>query len=79
MFRGRTAAKYIFTEMVPPFLMGIFIFIFVILMFQSLRLTEYVIVHGASTIMILKILAYISVSFLTVALPMSLLFAILFT
>lgn len=48
-------------------------------MFQSLRLTEYVIVHGAKTIIILKILAYISVSFLTVALPMSLLFAILFT
>ncbi len=65
--------------MLPPFLMGVFLFTFIILMFQSFRLTEYVIVHGASVSIIMEILLYLGISFLPVILPMSLLFAVLIT
>jgi len=77
--RARLANKYIFFEMLPSFLMGVFIFIFIILMFQSFRLTEDIIIHGAHVNTILKILFYLTISFLPVVLPMSLLFAVLLT
>ncbi|MCB0356035.1 MAG: LptF/LptG family permease, partial [Bdellovibrionales bacterium] len=77
--RSRLAQKYIFFEMLPSFLMGAFLFLFIILMFQSFRLTEYVIVHGASVSIIAKILVYLAISFLPVILPMSLLFSVLLT
>ncbi|MCB0390418.1 MAG: LPS export ABC transporter permease LptF [Bdellovibrionales bacterium] len=77
--RSKLAQKYIFFEMLPSFLMGAFLFLFIILMFQSFRLTEYVIVHGASMEMIAKIMGYLAVSFLPVILPMSLLFSVLLT
>lgn len=79
LIRSRLANKYIFFEMLPSFLMGAFLFLFIILMFQSFRLTEYVIVHGASLQTISKILFYLGISFLPVILPMSLLFAVLLT
>ncbi len=59
--------------------MGVFIFIFILLMFQALRLTEFVLVHGVSLKMALEIMLYLSVSFLPVIFPMSLLFAVLLT
>lgn len=77
--RGRLANKYIFFEMLPTFLMGVVIFLLIILMFQSFRMTEYIIVHGASLFTIAKILLYLSISFLPVIMPMSLLFAVLLT
>jgi lipopolysaccharide export system permease protein len=79
IWRSRLANKYIFFELLPTFLMGAFLFIFIILMFQSFRLTEYVIVHGASLSKLLEILLYLAISFLPVVLPMSLLFAVLLT
>jgi len=48
-------------------------------MFQSFRLTEYVIINGASLQTVLNILAFLAISFLPVILPMSLLFAVLIT
>ncbi|RME16136.1 MAG: LPS export ABC transporter permease LptF [Bdellovibrio sp.] len=79
MLKSRIAFKYIFFELIPPFLMGIGIFIFIILMFQSFRLMEYILIHGAGFKMILQILFYMSISFLPFVLPMSLLFSILIT
>jgi lipopolysaccharide export system permease protein len=76
--RGRLALKYIFFEMLPVLMGGLILFIFILLMFQAIRLTEYVIIHGASAILIGKILIFLSVCFLPVILPMSLLFTILF-
>lgn len=77
--RGRLAIKYIFFEMLPSFLLGVFVFVFILLMFQALRLTEFVLVHGVSIKTITEIMTYLSVSFLPVILPMSLLFSILLT
>ncbi|MCB0411386.1 MAG: LptF/LptG family permease [Bdellovibrionales bacterium] len=77
--RGRLAIKYIFLEMVPSFVLGNLIFVFILLMFQALRLTEFILVHGVKVAIVMKIVIFLSVSFLPVILPMSLLFSILLT
>lgn len=59
--------------------MGILVFVFILLMAQALRLTEFVLVHGISLTTILEIMAYLSISFLPAILPMSLLFSVLLT
>ncbi len=77
--RGRLAGRYIFIEMLPGLILGVMVFIFILLMFQALRLTEFVLVHGLSMRTIVEIMGYMSVSFLPAILPMSLLFAVLMT
>lgn len=79
LWRGRHAVKYLFFEMLPTFVLGVIVFLLIILMFQSFRLTEYIIVHGASLQEVGLILFYMAVSFLPILFPMSLLFAILLT
>lgn len=79
LLRGRLAIKYIFFEMLPSFLLGIIVFISILLMFQALRLTEFVLVHGGEVSNLFRIVLYLSVSFLPVILPMSLLFSVLLT
>ncbi len=59
--------------------MGVFVFILILLMFQALRLTEFILVHGVGWKVIGQIALYLSVSFLPAILPMSLLFAVLMT
>lgn len=65
--------------MLPSFLMGLFIFIFLLLSVQTLRLTEFLLIHGVSLINLMQLVTYMSVQFLPMILPMSLLFASLFT
>lgn len=77
--RGLSAIRYIFFETLPAFLMGVVIFIGLLLMFQVLRLTEFVLVHGVGPKTLGEIMLYLSVSFLPVILPMSLLFSVLLT
>ena len=66
LVRSRLALKYLLFEMIPSFLMGVFIFVLILLMFQALRLTEFVLVHGVSLKMASEIMLYLSVSFLPV-------------
>src|SRR5690606_16316942 len=54
-------------------------FVFILLMFQVLRLTEFVLVHGVDWKASLSIMGYLTISFLPAVLPMSLLFAVLLT
>lgn len=75
--RGRLAGRYIFIELLPGFIIGVFAFVFILLLFQALRLTEFVLVHGVDLRTIGQMLVYMSVSFLPIILPMSLLFAVL--
>lgn len=77
--RGRLAIKYIFFEMLPSFFLGIIVFVSILLLFQALRLTEFVLVHGGELSSVFKIMLYLSISFLPVILPMSLLFSVLLT
>lgn len=79
VFRGRKAVQYMFFEMLPSFLLGLLIFIFVILMFQVLRLTEFALVHGVEYSVLGEIVLYICISMLPILFPMSLLFSILMT
>lgn len=79
MWRSRRIILYLLSEMLPAFFLGIIIFVSILLMFQALRLTEFVLVHGISLVTLLDIIGYMSISFLPILLPMSLLFAVLMT
>ncbi len=79
MWRSRRITIYLLSEMIPAFILGLVIFISILLMFQALRLTEFVLVHGIGLSVILDIVMYMSISFLPMLLPMSLLFAVLMT
>ncbi|MEK6628797.1 MAG: LPS export ABC transporter permease LptF [Bdellovibrionota bacterium] len=79
MFKNRRVFGYIISEIIPSFLLGIFVFIGVLLMFQALRLTEFLLVHGIKWTTMIRIMGYMSISFLPMLLPMSLLFAVLLT
>lgn len=76
---GRRATNYLFFEMWPSLILGVLIFVFVLLMAQALRLTELVLEHGVSLANVGEIMGYLTISFLPVILPMSLLFAVLLT
>lgn len=77
MWRTRRVFLYLLTETFPSFVLGIVVFISILLMFQALRLTEFVLVHGVQLTTLKDIIFYMSISFLPLLLPMSLLFAIL--
>lgn len=68
---------YLLTEVIPPFFGGVFFFLFIFLMFQALRLAELFIVHGISFFILLKLTFYLSLTFMSSAIPISFLFAIL--
>ncbi len=70
---------YIFGQILPTFLIGIIVFVFIILMFQFLKLTEFILIHNVDIQRVLELLVNISVGFLPIILPMSLLFSILLT
>lgn len=76
---GRKATSYLFFEIWPSLILGVLVFIFILLMAQALRLTEFVLVHGISLQTVVEIMSYLSVSFLPAILPMSLLFAVIMT
>jgi lipopolysaccharide export system permease protein len=75
----RKATQYIFFEMLPSLLVGVSVFIFILLMAQALRYTEFVLIHGVGVGVVAKIIMYLSISFLPALLPMSLLFAVIMT
>ena len=77
--RARLMLRYLLGEMIPTFFMGVVVFIVILLMFQALRLTEQVLVHGVKISTIAEMMGYLSTSFLPILFPMSLLFAVLMT
>lgn len=77
--RALLMIRYVLGEMIPTFFLGVFVFVFILLMFQVLRLTEFVLVHGVKLSAVGMMMAYMSTSFLPILFPMSLLFAVLLT
>lgn len=77
--RANLVVRYILGEMIPTFFLGVIVFVFILLMFQALRLTEFVLVHGVKLSTVAQMTAYMSTSFLPALFPMSLLFAVLLT
>lgn len=75
--RARLAIKYIIFELLPVFLMGLSIFVFVLIMFQSFKLSEYIIIHGAKFETMAKLIFYMMLGYLPILFPIALLFAVL--
>ncbi len=69
--------RYIWTEVSSPFLGGILFFIFVLLMFQIIRLSDFLVVHNVAIDMIFRLMGYLIVSFLPVVVPIAFLLAVL--
>jgi len=65
--------------MIPTFIVGIITFVSVLLMFQMLKLTDYLLQHDVSIRTMIHLISYMSISFLPALLPMSLIFAIVLT
>lgn len=79
MFQKRTVFFYILAQIIPTFILGIVVFISIILMFQFLRLTELLLAHSVGVDKVAQLVLNLSIGFLPIILPMSLLFAILLT
>jgi lipopolysaccharide export system permease protein len=77
--RASLTIRYILGEMIPTFLLGVIVFVFILLMLQVLRLTEFVLVHGVKLSTVGLMMGYMSTSFLPILFPMSLLFSVLLT
>jgi len=68
--------RYILGETIPGLMIGILAFIFVLLMFQMLRLLEFFLIHGVSIHKIFEIVGSMSISFVPTLLPMASLFSV---
>lgn len=79
MLRSRLLIRYILGEMIPTFFIGVIVFVLILLTFQALRLTEFVLIHGMKVSVILEMMTYLSTSFLPILFPMSLLFSVILT
>jgi lipopolysaccharide export system permease protein len=69
--------RYIIKEVVPPFLLGILIFTFVLLMNQILQLSEIFITRGVSFKAVVEIFVYLIPAIMAFTVPMAVLMGIL--
>jgi len=74
---GKILHRYIFREVGTPFLLGLGIFTFVLLIARILKLIEMVVNRGLPATQILELLGYLMPQFLEVTVPMAMLLAIL--
>ncbi|MBI5043522.1 MAG: LptF/LptG family permease, partial [Nitrospirae bacterium] len=63
--------RYIIKEVLPPFILSLFVFTFVLFMNQILKLTDLLINKGISLFVILELIAFILPSFLVLTIPVS--------
>lgn len=64
-------------EVLGSFLMGTAIFLFIMLTFQAIRLSEFVIVHQVGMKDVARLSGYLMLSFVPIAVPISFLFSVL--
>jgi len=64
-------------EILPTFFLGTVIFLFIMLMFQAIRLSEFLVAHQAGLKEILQISSFLLLSFLPIAVPIAFLFSVL--
>jgi len=69
--------SYLAVEVAGPFLGGVVFFTFILLMFQMLRLASAMIEHSAPILILLKIVGYLSVTFMPIVLPLAYLLSVL--
>ncbi len=70
---------YILSEMIPTFFLGIISFTFILLMFQILKFTDTFLQHSIGLFTLFHLLSSLSISFLPIILPMSLVLSIVLT
>ena len=74
----RILSTYIISEILPPFLIGLLAFTFILLTARILKLVELVVTRGIPLLQIGKLFALILPTFLEMTVPMALLLGILF-
>lgn len=74
---GPTLRRYFLREVAAPFLLGIGVFTFILLIARMLKLVELVVNRSVPIFEIAKLFAYILPTFLEVTVPMALLLAVL--
>jgi lipopolysaccharide export system permease protein len=75
----RKATQYLFFEMLPSLIIGVVVFLSIMIMFQAIHYTEFVLIHGVSLLVVMQMMGFICISFLPALLPMALLFSVLMT
>ncbi|NIQ94081.1 MAG: LptF/LptG family permease, partial [Desulfuromonadales bacterium] len=68
--------RYIAGEIVTPFLLGLTVFTFVLLMGRMLRLAELMINKGVPFVEVFKLFAYLLPSFFVITVPLAFLLGI---
>ncbi len=76
-FRPLKFDRYILEEVVSNFVGGTVFILFVLLMFQALRLAEFFVVHSVSGFMLSKLAFFMALSLLPITLPLAFLIAVL--
>ena len=71
--------RYVFKEMIPPFVINLMFFTFVFLMVEMLKVTNMVVNYSVGVFTVLIMLAYSTPYFLTYVIPMSIMIAVLLT
>ena len=72
-----TINRYILREIVVPFVLGLAVFTFILLIARILKLVEMVVNRGVPLLEVLKLFSYILPAFLEITVPMALLLAVL--
>lgn len=72
-----TFHRYIFAETLKPFLGAAVFFLFVLLMFQVIRLADFFVVHNVAGYSILMLMSYLALTFTPVIVPIAFLLAVL--
>jgi lipopolysaccharide export system permease protein len=76
---NKTSFSYVLKEISQIFLIGLLVFMIILLMDKVFRLIELIVTRGASLVFILRLLMYITPSFLVFTVPMALLLGTLLT
>jgi len=71
--------RYVFKEMIPPFVINLIFFTFIFLMVEMLKVTNMVVNYRVGVFTVLIMLAYSTPYFLTYVIPMSIMIAVLLT
>jgi lipopolysaccharide export system permease protein len=69
--------RYILAEVLAPFFGAVLFFIFVMMMFQVIKLAEFLVVHNVAIGLILELMGFLALSFLPIVIPISFLLAVL--
>jgi len=75
----KLSQRYLAASFIPPFVLSTVFFIAFLLTFQMFRITKIVINKGVEWPVVLELIGHIAVSFLPMAIPLSVLFAAMYT